>query len=392
MRLHNLHWVFLFTALVSDLFYVAYAADIEWRGFLSTGTSFSDSSTPYVNGTNKKAQFTNETFLGLNLSKELDNDWRLAAQFVARAGQADTATKADWVFVSYDPPNPFDITIGKQKIPMWMMSAYLDVGRAYPWTIPPEEVYMLFNIRSFTGISIGYTLTFGDSALTFKPYGGDTSVESSPNAPTATSKLSATNLGGASLEWTWNKLLLRSAYNQAIWDLNLGPDLQFGERRYQILTHGLRYEKDGLLILAEFASTKDLDEKKHRQRADEFAIEAQAAAAAGDNERAESLFNQALLNRVRLGGAQGYYATIGRQFQNIFPHATYANLKRRILETVTSDQEAYALGVNYDLNVDSVIKAEARRIKLSSDSQGLFSAKPSDSRIMVYRLSYSLIF
>lgn len=392
MRKHSLHWVIIFISFVTAQSYRANAADVEWRGFFSTGTSFSDSNTPYLNGTNKKAQLSEETFLGLNLSKELDAEWRVAAQFVARAGQSDSALKADWAFVTYDPPNPFDVTLGKQKIPMWMMSAYLDVGRAYPWVIPPDEVYTLFNLRSFTGVAIGYTFQLGDSILVVRPYGGETIVEAAPSAPTNSSKIKGQNLAGASVEWTWGPLLLRSAFNRALWNLDLDPTLQYGERRYQILTHGIRVDKEGFLLLAEFASTKDLDEKKRLRLADGWAADAAAAANAGDNVTAAQLSALAFLNRIRIGGSEAYYLTLGQEIKNLFLHITYANLKKPIFDGTKGDQQSYALGANYDINVDSVIKAEARQISIPDDSQGLFRAKPESSTVMVYRLGYSLIF
>src|SRR4051812_31345019 len=81
----------------------AMAGDLEWRGFFTTGLSSTSSKTRYQSGINRKSRVAEETFLGLNLSKDLSQQWRLAAQILARAAQADSAAKVDWAFVTYEP-------------------------------------------------------------------------------------------------------------------------------------------------------------------------------------------------------------------------------------------------------------------------------------------------
>lgn len=367
----------------------AKAADMEWRGFLSTGTAFTDSKISYQQGIKRKAQVAEETFLGLNLSKDLNSEWRVAAQILARASQADSAAKVDWAFVTYEPNSTWNLTLGRQKIPMWMVSAYLDVGRAYPWVVPPEEVYTLFNLKSFTGAAAAYAIPLGGSTLTLRPYAGDLIIEAAPNAPSNSSKIRGTNMFGASLEWVQEKSSLRIAYNRALWDLDLGPAIQFGLRNYEILTIGAKTDWQGYWMATEFAATRDNDEDHYRAEAEQLGIQ---AGMASDPTVAQSLAARSELLKRRIGGSQAYYATLGKQLDPYLLHVTYAAVKRPSTPTLSRDQRSLALGLNYDLNIDSVIKLEAKRVFIPEDSQGLFDQKPLADEAMVYRVGYSMIF
>jgi hypothetical protein len=365
------------------------AADMEWRGFLTTGASFTDSKTSYQGRITRKARVSEETYLGLNLSKELSPEWRVAAQILARGNQADSAAKVDWAFVTYEPNSTWNLSLGRQKIPMWMVSAYIDVGRAYPWVIPPEEVYSLFNLKAFSGAAFAYSLPFGSSTLTLRPYGGDVIIESAPNSPTRDSKIRGTNMFGGSADWTLDKTTFRLAYNRALWNLNLGTNANYGTRKIEIFTTGIKSDWQGWWFSAEYAAIRDNSQDDYEREADELNAEAGAST---DPSVISALRTQAFNYRVHVGGSSGYYATLGKQIESWLLHLTYAEVNRKSRPDISRDQQSLALGLNYDVNVDSVIKLEGKKIFLPLKSQGLFDTVPSDREAMVYRIGYSMIF
>lgn len=384
--------VLLSLAILTVLETRAYASELEWNGFFSTGASFTDSKVPYQTTLTRRLRLTDDTLFGLNIGKSLSPDWRVAAQILSRAGQADSAAKIDWAFVTYKSKYAFDFTLGKQKIPMWMISSFRDVGRAYPWVIPPEEIYSIFALRSFTGASFDYILTLGASTLTFNPYGGDVLLETAPNAPTAFSKVKGTNMMGIAIEWVWDKIQVRAGYNKALWNVSASEQIQYGERRYQIASVGVKVDVQNFLLLAEYGATTDFSESNYLKRADELIEQATESAATGDAATAKKLEGQAAVFKRKLGGSDAYYVTVGRQIGSFLPHLTYAELDRPYETFSSRDQKAVTLGINYDISTDSVVKLEAKRIYLPEDGQGLFSA-PTDAReAMVYRTGYSMIF
>lgn len=375
-----------------------HAEDLKWNGFFTTGLVFSDQSIPYNGRITKKPDIVGETVLGLNLSKTLSPHLEMAAQFLARESNADSALKADWAFVTYRPVDSLEFTFGKQKLPMWMVSSYLDVGALYPWAHPPEEVYSLFMLKAFTGASAEYTLDLGPTKLAIQPYGGETLIEIAPGAPTAESKVKANNMGGATIEWKWDKTVARAAYNRAMWDLNFGNLIDVGNRRFELLSYGLGSEWAGFSLMAEYASTKDLDEQKYQDLSKRTLAEAIAAAGRGDQETAGKLATQALVYSFRLGGSKAYYVTGGYQISNpLALYLTYANLKKTPIEGASEDQSSTALGINIQATDSSLLKLEGKRISVPYESRGLFQDPSLEERkglngTMIYSVNYNLIF
>jgi hypothetical protein len=390
------HGLAMLLALAGAVATEARADELQWSGFLTAGASGSNRSEPYGRGISKRVAISKETTLGLNLAKSLTPTVSAAAQFLARDDDADAAVKADWAFLTYHPVEPFSFTVGKQKLPMWMVSSYVDVGTAYPWVHPPEEVYSLFNLKSFTGASARGELSVAGSTLALEPFGGESIIEASPSAPTKDTKITGRNLFGADLEWTLDKTTARAAYSRAAWNLDLGDTLQFGERHYEIWSYGLMTRLRSFTLMGEYATTKDRDEGKYARIADETAEQAATAGAAGDAETAAKLGTQAAILHTKLGGARAYYTTAGYQLGDVGVFLTYASLRKEVLPHLTNDQTSVALGVNYDATPDSVIKLEGKRVHVPSGSTGLFQVAPGYDAAkldgaMIYTANYNVV-
>jgi hypothetical protein len=149
--------------------------------------------------------------------------------------------------------------------------------------------------------------------------------------------------------------------------------------------------------MAERATTRDLDEGKYLRESEDLAAQAAAAKAAGDDAGAAELGTQSVLLGLRVGGKRGYYVTGGYQIGAASVYATFAEQKYMIVPGVTQDQSSTALGVDYDLTPESVLKLEAKRVSVPSHSTGLFRAPAGTDAdeldgAMIYATSYNLTF
>ncbi len=377
----------------------AFAGDLVWNGYLSTGFGVSKTKYKYQGHVDHRIHPQDRTILGLNLSKILSPEWRITSQIVARSNEADAALKADWIFATYVPNDTYDLTIGRQKIPLWSASAYLDVGHAYVWANPPDEVYSMFLVKSFDGVSGSLKYDLQGALLRFSPIAGEVQVEISPNAPTATSKLIGTNMYGASLEAESENYGIRAAFLRAIWDLNL-PGIELGKRDVEILTVGGNAKFGNYFLLSEMATTQDFDQKKYDEKADELDEQAKVAAQNGSTTEAQTLAFKATVNRVRIGEKRGAYVTFGRDFFEKYTLLmTAAALKSNYFKEVTRDQNSLTLGANYTINIYSDIKFEAKHVYLPKNSVGLFSIPilPASEvgelrRTNIYTVSYDVEF
>ncbi|MBF0360596.1 MAG: hypothetical protein HQK49_06275 [Oligoflexia bacterium] len=159
---------------------IAFSFDqVEIKGFLTTGATRGDSNNPLNYEIDKKVNYLYDTKLGLNFSSIITNHWTIAAQLLAKKwtgeNEEDFKVKADWIFAKYRPYNSLYFKVGKQKLPLWLISEYLDVGLLYPWIRPPLEVYTLGPLSNFFGGSINYTYDFGTYSVISEVFIGQTS-------------------------------------------------------------------------------------------------------------------------------------------------------------------------------------------------------------------------
>jgi predicted porin len=114
--------------------------------------------------------FKPETNLGLQLSADLGSGLSVVAQLVA-VGANDFDAEAEWLYVAYDVNDQFNIKGGKQRIPFYMYSDYLDVGYAYHWIRPPVDVYGQ-SFSSYEGVSGTYSGSMGNWDTSLMGYFG----------------------------------------------------------------------------------------------------------------------------------------------------------------------------------------------------------------------------
>jgi len=377
------------------------AADIEqnalqWSGFFTTGVNWTDSSVPYNTVVTKNPKVVPNTLLGLNISKPLSAHMTLGGQLLAQGANADSALKADWAYVNYQPNDNVSFTIGQQKIPLWLMAEYANVGRAYPWTNPPEEVYSLFNIQSFAGASSRFQYMFSHLVVALEPYTGTTVVETSPSAPTSSSKVSAKDMFGANLEIKASDFLkLRAAFNRAKWNLNLSPTISLGEHEFQVVDYSLTAHFKDFNFISEYAQTTDLDQGYYTNLSNQENATAAQYAKAGNVIAAAAEAQQAALDGLKIGGAKAYYLTMVYNFKILSGYASYAHVVRPENLGITQNQSSTTVGIGYDVSPDSVIKVEVKHIMPSglglftpSSTQTVADVKKSD----VFTINYNCVF
>lgn len=133
--------------------------DLNINGFLSVGASMLDDDKASIANSDNQGGFKNDTVLGLQVSKQINDSTTATGQLVSR-GSDDYSTEAAWAFVSYAATDDIDIRMGRLRIPFFQYSDFLEVGYAYNWVRPPEEVYRL-PFSSVDGIDLNHRFGFG---------------------------------------------------------------------------------------------------------------------------------------------------------------------------------------------------------------------------------------
>lgn len=113
-----------------------------------------------------------ESNLGLQFSTEINSKMDMTVVMSARGGAQKYNFETEWAYLNYKMNDDLSLRIGKVKGPFYMVSDYKDVGYAYPWVTPPEEVYSTNPIRSVNGIDFVYQKSVNDVSYLGEIYYG----------------------------------------------------------------------------------------------------------------------------------------------------------------------------------------------------------------------------
>lgn len=195
----------------------AHAGDLNFSGFLSVGGGVVDDedSIGYAGYSEEDLTF-DKNLLGLQVSGQVADKLTATAQMIARSG-SDYDLTSEWAYLTYQVTDNSKIRAGRLRTPFYMYSDFLDVGYAYSWITPPNEVYYLpFN--GVDGIDFYSSSTLGVFDTSLQVYfGGFDEVDGDSTYATRNQLGFAGTIGK---DW-WT---LRAAYHQAKLTV-LNPDL-----------------------------------------------------------------------------------------------------------------------------------------------------------------------
>jgi len=104
-------------------------AEIQWNGFLSVGAGMTFDDDEKLAGYDNDLSFAPDSILGLQASSELGENLLVTGQWVARGDTSEV--KAEWLYLSYQFNPNLRINVGRQRMPLFLYSDYMDVGYAY---------------------------------------------------------------------------------------------------------------------------------------------------------------------------------------------------------------------------------------------------------------------
>ncbi len=158
---------------------MAFATDaVTINGFLTTSLTSEKNSedATYNNGTAKEHPQANtrDNRVGIQIAAPVNPELNATAQLVARGGVDQYHVGVDWAYVDYKPSAYFDAHVGKYKISQFLVSDFADIGYAYPWVRPPQDVYSTNPLISLSGVDLFFTVpVVSDTKLTMQAFYGD---------------------------------------------------------------------------------------------------------------------------------------------------------------------------------------------------------------------------
>lgn len=364
--------------------------NIVLNGFMTAGATYTDSDTQWYNGNIRdEIGFEQDSRVGLQVAAQINPKMNVTVQVLGRAREEDYDAFFDWGFVSYTASDAWELRAGKIKFPTFLISDYIEVGYAYPWIRPPQEVYTSNPLTAIAGADALFRTRLGSGDLLVQPYVG-------------TSRGQSTVVPQYALE-----------FNQA----NNSP-FPFG-------TPGsvefVDFEAQNLIGI-----NSSLNWDNFSVRAGYLSIEVSADALTVSQEDAEfwsvggtmdlnnfigyaEYFEREIEGGANLGfpNQKGYYATLGYRLGKWMPHLTYAKLDENGSPNSCGGvgqfpcgealkQDSITLGVRYELGAGAALKAEAQRV--DPEGRGLFTGYDADRNsvlddaAMIYSVAIDVVF
>ena len=363
---------------------------ISLSGFLTAGATYADqkvlSTTNAVSqdgNIENKVGFTNDSRIGIQLSAKVNREVSVTGQLLARGTDENWNLKADWAFVSYRAADALTIRGGKLKLTTFLVSDYIEVGYAYPWIRPPQEVYYANPISTMNGADALVRFNFGDYSLLFQPYYGNSRGEravvpqeavvnpplSQPAGTLMSVDFTTDSLTGVNLSFGSDIFTVRAGYLQT---LVSAPSFGVSYEKATFTSVGGTLDWKGLVFYSEYFQRE-----------------------------IEGMANGAFPNQ------KGGYATIGYRFGKFLPHITYATLDDNdnpaTLMGLPLKQTSATLGLRYELGTGAALKLEAQQVKPECTGKpgeicrGLLIANPAtgperSDNVMIYSLAVDVVF
>ncbi len=145
---------------------------LKINGFLSAGVATNDGDKVEETFYGVSDDYTTAAVskLGVQMTFQVADNFSATAQMVSK-GTKDYQLEAEWAYLTYEATNSLKFNVGRQRIPYYLLSEYLDVGFALPWVSPPIELYNI-PISATDGISGIYTFGLGPMNFTWQTYAG----------------------------------------------------------------------------------------------------------------------------------------------------------------------------------------------------------------------------
>lgn len=298
------------------------AQAIQFDGFMTAGAAKivsiddADKGNIYIGGLGDRGitedlTFEKDTRFGLQVSSDITDNMSVVAQVLGRGDQGNFNAIIEWAYIDYEFHDTTSIHVGKIKQPVYLVNDYIEVGYAYPWIRPPQEVYYANNpLNTVNGIELLLQFPVGKGTLSFQPYLGSNRDEI-PNG------------GGAYFE-------AENIY---------GMDIKYSGRGYAV--HASGFQCDVKVFGNGFDQSAALLDPLLGQNDSQVRVD--LGGSEGNCFVGSTGFNLDLANFVvyaewqkrttdetlsrAFGDTESYYATLGYRMGKWLPHITFASVE-----------------------------------------------------------------
>ncbi len=340
-------------ALAAALGFSQQVNAVNFDGFLTAGFAMHDQEdATYLDTITDDIRFDNDSKFGLQMTADVADNMQAVAQILAAGSDENFDLDIEWAYVDWRLNDVMSLRAGKVKEPVFLISDYIEVGYAYPWIRPPQEVYRNNPITTINGMEALFQTNVSNMSLIFQPYVG-TNTEAVPGTNGAI-QFDASNFYGAALQLASRAFTLQMSLLQTdVATTNLSGNTDFDsftqQGEAQLISTGLSWDVNNFVGYTEYV-TRDISEAQM-----------------------EAIFPD----------QDAWYVTLGYRMGNFLPHITVANSEATPVTGGSRGvtQDSVTLGVRYEINNSATFKFEVQSITpdIAAGSGGLFGQNADGS-------------
>lgn len=150
---------------------------LKINGFISAGVAVNDGEKVVEPFTKIDDDYSASSISksGVQFNFRIFDEWNAVAQLVSK-GVNTYQIEAEWAYLNWQVSDSLQFKFGRQRAPFYMLSEFLDVGYALPWTIAPLEMYNL-TTSTVDGVSSTYSTRVGPTNFQWLVYAGSSQGE-----------------------------------------------------------------------------------------------------------------------------------------------------------------------------------------------------------------------
>ena len=226
---------------------LASSEKLEISGFGRVVAGFTDDPDVSFEGYENELSLKEQTLLALQVDYHLLENVSITSQLLAHTN-SERDSGVEWLYVSYIPHNNWLVKGGRMRTPFYHYSDVIDVGFAYPWISPPQQLYSAFLFNQYEGASVIHNFALENLSGSVEGYygsfNGDTQFQDRRDAT------DIDGLSGFVFSGVYNaNLRFRASYTTADFSVNLAEISAFAD---QLRSVGFVASADSLAMEGEF--------------------------------------------------------------------------------------------------------------------------------------------
>lgn len=394
IRLH--YWLAMITACSAAGAWASHTA-LHVSGFGTLGAVWLDEHAVYFNHPAKtrerarRPDFGADSLVGVQASLELPRRTDFTLQLIAAEDVHGRYTpRVSWAYLRHNLSPGLTARAGRLRAPFFMLSDGLNVNYAHPWVRPPVEVYGLNPFNDANGIDLIYQHRIGSADVELQPYYLDRSKMRFPDGEAHLRRYL-----GLSVTVAQGDLSVQFGHGAGRLAVDYGDPLH-------------AFVRDRLLAAGLPREAARMAGRRGHARFDSIGFQ-------WDDGTHQLIGEYARRTATRyITNSHGWHLTAARRIGAFAPFVTFARqsadrpvLRRTLdvpalgtyLDSRSQAQRSLTLGVRWDPQPGTALKAQWTRNRIERDAWGAFfprgtplAGSPAGRRVDMLSLSVDFVF